>query len=1311
MEFRLTPLQQSMVLASLRSPGSGLYVVQDICELREPVDAQALKTCWDRLAERHAALRTVIGISGAEWRQRVLDFPRPEWQDLDWTGAGEQGRMLAEFLDRDRASGFDFSRVPLRLTLIRRACGEGCMLVWTSHHALLDGWSLALLWREWFQLYDSLRRGTPIALPAAPPFWAHATWLREHVPAGSEAFWRERLAGLTRTTGFLVDRLRREGAAAPAGQERATARFSQAETAALEDFARDHDATLNTLVQAAWALLLSRYSGSADIVFGVTRAGRHSGVPHADQIAGLLINTLPARLQADPSRQVLSWLAEIRRSALLARPYELSSIPQIWEWCGLPGALPPFDTMLVYDYETLHGAARNWGEAWEERSLRRIQKTDLPLTLAAYARPALALDLIYDPRRFTAETMGRAAVHLRTLLLGLMRHSGGRLVDIPMLAEEERQWLLHGVKVAAAPVPDVCAHSMFEDWARKRPDWPALESIDGSLSFGDANREANRRAWALRESGARPEDLVAICLDQPPLTVLAVLAVLKAGAAFVVLDPEMPPERLAAMLAETHPKFVIACAATRGRLPAAPGLLDWVEMAQASPHAGEDPPRTAGPDHAAYAVYTSGSTGTPKAVLITHRSLVNIALELGRIFGLRETDRRLQLAAQGSELFLSEIFTYLSAGMTLVFGREHIAGSMESFLRFLEEHAITVAGMPASWWHEWMALLAAGRPAPSQLRLVIAGMERVNPEALAAWRRWAPPGVRWFNVYGPTECTFVATAYEAGASVWEDTAVPIGSPVANTAAYVLDANGELCPVGVPGELYLGGTGVALGYLNAPELTARKFLPDPFRGCETRMYRTGDIVYLLPDGKLVFVGRADLQVKIRGHRIELEDVEAGLSRHPDIQLCAAALRGGALAVWFVPTPGRNPTLEELRRHAARVLPPHMIPALFRRVERLPLTSNGKIDHQALERTPAVELVPSRPFAGASTMLERLLAEVFGEALERASPGIHDDFFELGGDSLRAAVLLRLIEDRLGARIGMDLLFKTPTVGGLAAALENGAASASVAPPIELFQSEGSGPAIFCISSMPHNAYLFRPLAQHLPKDRPFWAVANPMRPGAAFADDAREALAAIREVRSQGPYAIGGFCYGGVLAHEVARQLCDAGQDVRLLVLFDAWPPGYPKLWRWSNLRRLWPTLRQIHSDGIEWDEVAGHAKSLGRVFLALGQRAAARVSPPPAKRGAPGWVVRAGGGRIPDLSAIPVPILHFVAGQADSPRFFEDPRFLWGELSTKGCETIRVEGGHDWVLSGSSGAAIAQRLQEALARALDNGQPPQIPGS
>jgi amino acid adenylation domain-containing protein len=1302
-----------MVLASLRSPGSGVYVVQDICELREPVDAQALKLCWDRLTERHAALRTVIEISRAEWRQRVLDSPRSEWRDVDWTGAGagEQGRMLAEFLERDRVSGFDFSGVPLRLALIRRVCGEGCTLVWTSHHALLDGRSLALLWREWFQLYDALRRGTPIALPTAPPFSAHAAWLHEHVPAGAEAFWRERLAGLTRTTGFLVERFRRERATVPAGQERASARFSPAETAAMEDFARSHDATLDILVQAAWGLLLSRYSGSADIVFGVTRAGRHSGVANAGEIAGLLINTLPTRLQADPSRKVLSWLTEIRQSALLARAYELSSIRQIWEWCGLPGALPPFDTVLVYDYETLDGAVRNWGEAWEKRSLRRIQKTDLPLTLAAYARPVLALDLIYDTRRFTAETMGRATLHLRTLLLGLVRHSGGCLADVPMVAEEERQWLLHGVKVTAAPVPDVCAHSMFEDWARKRPDWPALESMDRSLSFGETNREANRRAWALRQIGARPEDLIAICLDQPHFTVLAVLAALKAGAAFVVLDPEMPAERLAAMLVEAHPKFVITCAGTRGRLPAAAGLLDWVEMAQAFAHADEDPPHTAGADNAAYAVYTSGSTGTPKPVLVTHRSLVNIVLELGRIFGLRETDRRLQLAAQGSELFLSEIFTYLSTGMTLVFGRERIGGSMEGFLRFLDERGITVAGMPASWWHEWMALLGAGRPAPSRLRLVIAGMECVNPEALATWRRCAPPGVRWFNVYGPTECTFVATAYEAAASVWEDGVVPIGSAVANTAAYVLDANGEQCPVGVPGELYLGGTGVARGYLNATELTAGKFLPDPFRGGETRMYRTGDIVYLLPDGNLVFVGRADLQVKIRGHRIELEDVEASLSLNHDIQLCAAALRGGALAAWFMPSPGRIPTLEELRRHATRVLPPHMIPAVFLRVERLPLTSNGKIDRQALERTPAVELVPSRPFAEASTMLERRLAKLFGEALERAAPGIYDDFFELGGDSLRAAVLLRLIEDRLGARIGLDSLFKAPTVGALAAALENGDASVSATPPIELFQSEGSGPAIFCISPMPHNAYLFRPLARHLPKDRPFWAVANPMRPGATFADDAREAIAAIRGVRSQGPYAIGGFCYGGVLAHEVARQLCDSGQDVRLLVLFDAWPPGYPKLWRWSNLRRLWPTLRQIHSNGIEWGEVAGHARSLGRILLALGQRAAARVSPPPAKRAIPGWIVRAGGGRVRKLSVIPVPILHFVAGQANSPRFFEDPRFLWGELSTKGCETILVEGGHDWVLSGSSGAAIAQRLPEALAKALDGGQPPQIPGS
>ena len=1319
----MNPLQRSMVLASLRSPRAGFYVVQDVCEILGSLNEDLLQQGWQRVCRRHPALRCTVELgAGGEPRLCQQNNPEIHWQYLNWSTCqeGERDTRLAEFLRSDWTRGFAFDEgVPMRFTLVRTA-EDRHLLIWTSHHVLLDGRSYLVVWREWLAIYEALVRGENLPAVGHEHLYGKRVQSERYDVGAAERYWRERLAGLTQTTGYVVDRIRAASSEAHEGSAKQSHSLNDEQTRRLREFTLENGVSLNTLIQAAWALLLSRYSGRSEVVFGVTQTGRPKDVKGAEDWVGVFIKTLPMRITASPEALLVPWLQQIRSQWVDLRDHEGPPLEQIREWSGLREGTPLFDSIVVYDHQSPGECLRRLGGTWQQRDLRRFQRTDSPLTLAACGEPRITLDLIYDATLYDRRMALGMTRHLETLLLSFLERPGGRLGQLRMLPEDEEAWLVSGVNETVSSYDhSLCAHRLFEQQALRTPGAVALDDAGKTITYSEVNERANRLAWFLRSQGAVSEDRVAICMDRSPGAVIAVLATLKAGAAFLPLDPRLPPDRLRTLLEDAQPKLVL-CQARHASKLIADGLrvLDLDQCpTDIAPRPAGNLPDLATSGNTAYAIYTSGSTGTPKAVMMTHRSLVNHTLAMSRVFAISSGDRRLQFAAIGSDVFVAEVFNYLCSGAALVFGVKREGESLPEFLRLLEEQRITITGVASTWWNEWVAALSSGAfVLPPSLRAVIVGMERVDPTAFATWKLVTGKSVRWFNIYGPTE-SLTTTIYEAGSSAWENGPfVPIGKPISNLQTYVLDSAGYPVPAGIAGELYIGGDSVARGYWNAPDLTAQKFVPDRFRNNAGTLYRTGDLVFRLPDGSLVFVGRMDRQVKVRGFRVEPEEIESAVAEHPAVRQCAVILDAEEkLAAYLTADDGMAPTLEQMRSHLSRRLPTHMIPAAFFVLPEMPRATSGKIDLLALPTSEATQLKPNSGSVAPSTSSEKRLAALWQEALGTTSPiGVSDNFFELGGDSLRATILITLIQAEFGKEVSLGGLLRAPSISELAMHLASDEPAAGRAAPsndsVVALRSCGARIPFFGIPAAGFDPLCFRQLALHLGDDQPFFALDNPVWVEGrmqTIEELARRAYKLIRGVQSSGPYVLGGYCFGGVVAYETARQLISAGQSVQLLALFDTTRPGYPKL---LSPAGLW---RRIREGRRTENKAAPLEPRLALAHLGFGvslikRRAIAQLNRALGRRGVAPLAAEATDiyglmGRSASMYApgpIGIPVVQFIA--QDEPvttRLLDDPRLAWRELCPEGFQVYYLPGTHESALLRQYAEHAAATLNELLGAA------------
>jgi aspartate racemase len=733
--------------------------------------------------------------------------------------------------------------------------------------------------------------------------------------------------------------------------------------------------------------------------------------------------------------------------------------------------------------------------------------------------------------------MSAAIRHVSVLLENFLSHPDARLRELNMLPLDEPSLDIgHAVPMA---LPDLCAHQLFEDQAARTPSNTALAMHDLSLSYQALNDRADRLAARLRNTGVRPRDLVGISMQASPESVIAMLAVLKAGGAFLPIPSDLPEQRVSAILSDARPSLLLYCGAPPAATVPTIEVDAWNNEITAPSASSVLPGIT--PDDLAYVIYTSGSSGMPKAVAVPHRALVNHSRAAASVYEIAPSDRRLQMASLGADVFVAEVFNYLTCGAALVFGWDRNNPSVGDFLHHLDRAAITITGIPTGWWNEWMAAAShSGAAVPKSLRAVIIGMEKAQPDALRRWKSLADNTVRLFNAYGPAETSPTATIYEAGTSPWEsDAYVPIGRPLANTFALILDEHGTPVPAGVPGELYIGGAGLARGYWNHPELTDQRFVTLAIAGNQPlRLYRTGDRVFCLPDGNLVFLGRTDRQVKIRGYRVELDEVESVLAGHPEVKQCAVVLVSDTdrpyLGAFMVFRDG-DVSAEALSSYLARRLPEYMIPAAFLALTALPLTPNGKIDRQSM---PVSKLQRRRPETNPqelSTETERRLAEIWRQVLNVWPIGPADNFFDLGADSLHVTRLLALLEEHFRLIAPAALLSRAPTLGRLAHILE----TRDIPPDLRhqpgavvALQPDGERVPIFCFPGHDNPAF-FLPLAMSLGSSQPFYSVRDPrpyqQRGSYTVEEAAARMVDDIRQVRPHGPYILGGHCFGGFLA--------------------------------------------------------------------------------------------------------------------------------------------------------------------------------------
>ncbi|MET7848700.1 amino acid adenylation domain-containing protein [Streptomyces avermitilis] len=1152
----LTPLQEGMVYHSLEADGGpDIYHIQLALDLEGTLDTTALRAAGDALLERHPNLR--VAFRNRPSGQTVQYVPRSvrlTWEEADLAGLGETERQARaeELTRRARTQRFSLDRPPLMRFLLIRYGGDRYRLVMTMHHALLDGWSMPLLLQELIALYDN--SGDGALLPDPVPFQDYLRWLSEWDREAAERAWSAALEGVDEPT-LLAGNRPRTRAALP---ERTVRDLSPELVAALSAQAAQAGVTLNTVMQLAWGLLLGRRLGSGDVLFGSAVSGRPPQLTGADRMIGFLINTVPVRVRIDPFESWTQALTRTQAERVSLTDHQYLSLARIQQLTGLRAL---FDTVLVFENYPLPPDGARDSKGLRTTAVQGQDASHYPLLLAVSAREGkIRLRLDHRPDLLGERTADEVLAEFTTILESVAADPSRAVGRTRPGSPETRHRRTEAAPVPSGPDAPGTIHERIAQQAAATPDAVAVSSGRTRLTWQELDERANSVAKLLLGFGVSPEDRVGVLLERSTDLVVSALAVLKAGAAYVLLDPAHPERRLRSLLAEAGAPVLLTDAGRAAAWGAEPGggLPQVVAVDTDLPPGG--PGRTAVPvavaaDQLACVIYTSGSTGTPKGVALTHRDVVDLADE--PCWRSTSRERVLFHSPQAWDASMLELWVpLLNDGQVVVAppGRTDLA----RLAGLLKEERITRLWLSAGLFR----VLAEEDPACfAGLRELWTGGDVVPADAVRKVRR-AVPGTVVVNGYGPTETTVFATHHIMRPGDAVPDSVPIGVPLAGNRVYVLSAQLEPVPVGVPGEIYVAGAGLARGYDNAPGLTAQIFVADPFGPPGSRMYRTGDLGRHRPDGTLDFIGRTDNQVKLRGFRIELGEVETALATFPDVAQAVAMVReepaGEKRLYGYVVMASGRPAPEpgELHEHLAAILPEHMVPSVFLTLDALPLTAHGKLDRAAL---PAPEAAAGTG-RGPRTPQEELLCGLFAETLRVPEVGIDDNFFVLGGDSLRGARLVSRIRALFGVELGVQELFQAPTVTGMAAVLEHGTGPgmANALGVLLPLRAHGSQPPVFCFHAAGGLSWRYTGLLRHLPPDRPVYGLQarvldTPGHRPADIEEMAADYLAEIRAVQPTGPYHLVGWSLGGLVAQAAAVQLQEAGEEVALLAVLDSYP--------------------------------------------------------------------------------------------------------------------------------------------------------------
>ena len=1210
--------QEQLWFLDQLAPGRSTYNVPICLRLAGRLDAGALTGALRLVVRRHEVLRSHLQLVDGELVQ-VVSGSEPDLPVVEISNRTDPAASAWQLVTEEAMRPFDLATGPLLRALLVRCSEREHLLLLTLHHVVFDGWSVAVLGDELAAGYSALVRGTVPDRPELPvQYGDYAVWQRARLRGprldGLTTYWRRALHAAPvlelPTDHPRPVRLTFDGALTggllPAGLRDS-----------LTGLASARGTTLFPVLLAGLAVVLRRYSGQDDIVLGSPSANRTR--PELEGLIGFFVNMLVLRTEVDGRATFGELVDRVHATVLDGYAHQELPFEKVVDAVRAPrdpNRSPIFQAVL-----TLQNAGQGGDLAFDDLDVEvrpvhvGTSRFDLSLNVTE-TDAGLALDAEFNTNLFTEQTIARLLGHYERLLRAAVADPDRAVDRLPVLGDDELHRMLLDWNDTAAPVTGTVVPDWFGRQVAATPDAVAVTFRDGRLTYAELNARACRLAALLRARGVGPEVRVGLCLERSIDQVVAVLAVLKAGGAFVPLDPAHPPARIRFMLDDSAAALLLTHRDVLARLgdPGRPALrLDHPpdlaaepasEQAseQASERAGEragtvsQEPVRIGPGNLAYVIYTSGSTGQPKGVMIEHRSVVAFVEAVRELFAITPADRVLNFASPSFDVSVFEMFSALLSGATLCIADEDQRLSPDRLTELMVRQRVTITDLPPSV----MKLLPAGRF--DDLRIVFVGGEPFTEELV---RAWSGPGRRFVNGYGPTECTVTMTVKDCEA---EDVGTPpIGRPTRNHRCYVLDPAGRPVPVGVPGELCIGGAGLARGYQHRAGHTADRFVPDPFCGARgERMYRTGDLVKYLPNGDLVFLGRIDRQVKINGLRIELSEIESVLRQHPTVRHAVVDVWPDPtghrhLVAWLDHAAGAEPLgTAQVRAHLGERLPAYMLPAFVVPVAEIPLTASGKVDHGRLP-APDPERLTTGNGGQPGTETERTLAErLFAPILGLSRVGVHDNFFDLGGNSLQAAQLTSGIRATFGVELALGDFFASPTVAHLASVVDrlrddrpddlehlvelaatttDTAAGRSGAPAITELRP-GTGEPIVLVHPVGGALFCYAELVRALPAGRPVAGLAadellDADRPP-QLPELARHYLDRLRSAGVD-PRVLAGWSFGGVLAHEMARQLTVDGldgaagpnrSDAVPLVLIDAmpWPAGEPT-WDGATLRR------------------------------------------------------------------------------------------------------------------------------------------------
>jgi amino acid adenylation domain-containing protein len=1150
--YYLSPMQEGMLFHTLLHPGQSFYIEQISMRVKGSLRSDLLELSMNAMVERYDIFRTVFVHEKLKRPVQVVLKQRTfivREIDLSALSIAEQEERILSYKQSEKEQGFDLSKdMPMRTVVFKKG-RDDFEWIWSYHHILLDGWCFGIVVQELFQVYEALLLGRNYSLPSVRPYKAYIKWLEIQDKQQSLRYWDDYLSGFDGQTTFAEQRSTKQGLARE--PEEALFSLSEEQTSTLAELARGQGVTLSTALQAVWAVLLSRYQQSDDLIFGTVVSGRPAEIPGVESMVGLFINVVPKRVNAATELSFAQLLSDIQSQSLQSEAHQYIPLYDIQSRAALPDLI---DHIIVFENFPLQEV----NKLQEEQSLgftigetAIFEKSNYDLNLLASPGKELLLKFAYNANVYDRAFILRLKEQLYEIIRQICRNPQIQLGAIRVVTDEEEQLLLKQFSSSHCAQPDhLTLTEWFERYAEETPEQIAVAYGDTSLTYSELNTQANRLARQLRAKGVTRGTIAALLVRRSPEMIVAILAILKAGGAYLPIDPEYPEQRIRFMLEDSGSPLLLTQHDLAGQ-PAAAAAYTGEQLFIDDPALycgdGTNLAPAGEPDDVAYVIYTSGTTGQPKGILTTHANISRVVKHTNYI-DISAADKLLSLSNYAFDGFTFDLFGALLCGATLVIAPGETILHTGQLMRLIEDKRITVMFTTTALFN---VLVDAGDTWMRGLRKLLFGGERSSVGHVRKALRCMGPD-KIIHVYGPTETTVFATFYPLDEIAEDAVTLPIGKPLNLTAAYILGPANQLQPVEAVGELCLSGAGVARGYLNRPELTEAKFVPHPFMPGE-KLYRSGDLARWLPDGNIEFLGRIDDQVKIRGHRIELGEIEAQLLRYDGVKeaiVLAVNSDSGetSLCAYIVGLAGSGLSPDKLRSNLAQALPGYMVPPVCVLLERLPLTANGKVNRRLLPTVQATlsgsgEKTPPR------NEMESKLAALWSEVLNVQHIGIHDNFFGLGGHSLKAMALCAQILKTLQTEVPVGVLFKSPTIAGLAAYLQSPGgdhhAGDSMEPEMTIL-NPAADDNVFVFPPVLGYGIMFGDLAKQLPQCRlhAFDFIEQD--------DRIQQYTATIHDLQPAGPLVLLGYSAGCGLAFEVAKALEQRGRFVDMLIMVDSY---------------------------------------------------------------------------------------------------------------------------------------------------------------